>query len=656
MGPSGCGKSTLVKLLTGRLMPAKTVSVALGTKTHVLLSNTKYRRLLGYVPQEDVLHANLTVRENIEYAARLTMRPGARSLLRNALVWALVKELRLLDAQHKVVGSESRPGTSGGERKRVNIGMGMVSLTPVLILDEPTSGLDASTSCVVVDIMSALAQHAGLNVVCVLHTPRQDSFLRVDNVVLLARDGVVVYAGSPRGCRPYFEGRLGFSVDASNNIADSIMDITTGSNLPANRGGAGRRKRSGDEEQPADGGGSGSGGREDLGLQGLGADDLPFAWLLQSYHLDRQRFKEMQKELRSLAGDHPDSWTEMAAEVSKDRALEIYLIWAAPPAPAPAAASSPKQDETFPEVYNAYLERRLNNFVWLFVRNLHNSSRQFWVAQLDVSLLLAAALIVGAVQSHECELGVSATSTFAACLLSDLGWVFLSPAIYYAVYHFMVVPRASFGWYYLVGVLVCWWSSGFAYTISLSGIPPQAQLLFSIVLILIIGAFLHGLRPLSIRATRGTVLEAFLGFSYNRWAMEAATIQEFNRYMYERRVEIASAYYDLGICHMDRRMKDDGTVYDDDSGSLGPVLVAVAAGHVPVVRVLLKHANKAVVREAHGPLGMTALYWACKCGQKEVARLLLKHGAHVRTAAGIGELVISPAEKAPIRFITYLRG
>ncbi|KXZ42598.1 hypothetical protein GPECTOR_131g584 [Gonium pectorale] len=185
--------------------------------------------------------------------------------------------------------------TTGGERKRVNIGMGMVSLTPVLILDEPTSGLDASTSCVVVDIMSALAQHAGLNVACVLHTPRQDSFLRFGNVVLLAREGVVVYAGSPRGCRPYFEGRLGFSVDASNNVADSIMDITIGSNQPANRGAVGSGTRSGDKEQSD--GGSGSGDREDLG-QGLGSDDLPFAWLLQSYHLDRQRFREMQEQLR----------------------------------------------------------------------------------------------------------------------------------------------------------------------------------------------------------------------------------------------------------------------------------------------------------------------------------------------------------------------
>ncbi|KXZ50417.1 hypothetical protein GPECTOR_16g591 [Gonium pectorale] len=255
-----------------------------------------------------------------------------------------------------------------------------------------------------------------------------------------------------------------------------------------------------------------------------------------------------------------------------------------------------EEEEELPDGYWFALKWRGSQLLWLVIRKLHNSTRQFWVTVLDVTLLLGAAFIVGNVQGsdwdlgsvpanvtmaylvqavlnsvvhlrvftaarnvqrHECELGVSAVSAYTACVLTDLGWIALSPAIYYAVYHFVVVPRASFSEYYTVGLLVCWWSSGLAYTVSLSMIPPQAQLIFTIVLILIIGAFLHGLSP-SIASARGGPMEAVLGFSYSRWAMEAATIKEYKHYMSYRKVEIAATFYDVGICRMDTRMADDG--------------------------------------------------------------------------------------------------
>ncbi|KXZ43081.1 hypothetical protein GPECTOR_104g87 [Gonium pectorale] len=191
-----------------------------------------------------------------------------------------------------------------------------------------------------------------------------------------------------------------------------------------------------------------------------------------------------------------------------------------------------------PSGIGSALKWRFSQWCWMLIRNLHTSTRQFWVTVLDVLLLMSAAFIVGTVQArtcmrfergsdwdlgdvpanvtmaylvqavlnsvvhlrvftvarnvqrHECELGVSVISTYTASVITDLGWIALAPAIYYAVYHFVVVPRAAFGAYYIVG--------------------------------------------------------------------------EFKQYMSYRRMEIAATYYDIGVCNMDRQIGSNG---DDEFGT-----------------------------------------------------------------------------------------
>ncbi|KXZ43082.1 hypothetical protein GPECTOR_104g88 [Gonium pectorale] len=325
-GPSGCGKSTLVKILSGRILPAEGVTVYFNDQRGVVLSATDYRRLLGFVPQEDVLHANLTVRENLEYSARLTMKPETPSLVRHAMVYAFLKvgatELNLLHRQDRIVGSEQSPRTSGGERKRINIGMGMVALPPVLILDEPTSGLDASISHRVVELMTDLAQHASINVITVLHQPREDSFLLFDNVLVLAHNGMVVYEGSPAGCLPYFQDTLQFKISGNTNMADFILDITTGS--------VSEKCRS----------------KLDVRW-----DDLPFMWLLQFAHTYQDRFQKMRQEL--TLSDKADDANKADKADKADKAED----------PAPPATDNESSElkgeewKLFEDVYSFYLER-----------------------------------------------------------------------------------------------------------------------------------------------------------------------------------------------------------------------------------------------------------------------------------------------------------
>ncbi|KXZ41039.1 hypothetical protein GPECTOR_918g179 [Gonium pectorale] len=109
---------------------------------------------------------------------------------------------------------------------------------------------------------------------------------------------------------------------------------------------------------------------------------------------------------------------------------------------------------------------------WLITRNIHISTRHFRVSLLDTLYLVAAAAIVGQVQTHEHQVGVSPLATFLSLNLTELTWIVLAPAIYVAVYYCMVVPRGPIWAYYTVGCLVCWWSSGTAYALSLSPLPP----------------------------------------------------------------------------------------------------------------------------------------------------------------------------------------
>ncbi|KXZ41924.1 hypothetical protein GPECTOR_242g585 [Gonium pectorale] len=207
--------------------------------------------------------------------------------------------------------------------------------------------------------------------------------------------------------------------------------------------------------------------------------------------------------------------------------------------------------------------------VWLLLRTKHISVRTrkiITTTVIDTCLLLAAACIVGGVQGnkwdlnnvpfnvvmaylvqavlativhlrtftsskgvleHECKSGLSPAAAFLSLNLSDLGWVVLAPAIYMSVYVYIVVPRASFSAYYTTSLLITWWSSGLSYFASLLPIAPETRLLLNMLLILILGAFLNGLFP-TIRTGRtspGRFVEGLLGFSYNRWAMEAAVIQ-----------------------------------------------------------------------------------------------------------------------------------
>ena len=209
MGPSGAGKTTLLDVIAGR----KTQGSLKGRFSSVRRNRAKVlKSCAGYVEQFDNLLPTLTVRETLLYAAELK-RPNVKERSQAALaaeqrvkdVDALLDTLQLRSCEHTVVGSTLEREISGGQAKRVNIGISLVTKPRILFLDEPTSGLDSETSCGVVKACRDLAD-GGVNVIATIHSPSAAAFQLFDNLVMM-KSGSVTYAGplfGANGAEAYF--------------------------------------------------------------------------------------------------------------------------------------------------------------------------------------------------------------------------------------------------------------------------------------------------------------------------------------------------------------------------------------------------------------------------------------------------------------------
>lgn len=225
MGGSGAGKSTFVNVLMGKTAHtggAVAVNHSPGTVR-------RYRKLIGYVPQDDIVLPELTVRENVAHAARVRLPRTWSAAAVEAHVDCVVDCLELAHVAHARVGSVGKPVISGGQRKRVSIGMELAAAPMAIFLDEPTSGLDAAAAVSVMTTLKALAR-LGLTIVVIIHQPRLEIFEMLDGLVLLA-NGQTVYEGPEAGVQAYFE-RLGFAMPAHGNLGDAVADIITGHGRP----------------------------------------------------------------------------------------------------------------------------------------------------------------------------------------------------------------------------------------------------------------------------------------------------------------------------------------------------------------------------------------------------------------------------------------
>ncbi|KAL4065187.1 ABC-2 type transporter-domain-containing protein [Scleroderma yunnanense] len=211
LGPSGAGKTTLVELIAGK---AKS-GVFTGTITFPPLPAGRRPRV-AFVPQTDVLPAFLTVREALMFAASLRLPESLPKDKKAAIVSAVIDKLGLQDVAETRIGATDGTGRgiSGGEARRVSIGLELVGCPDILVCDEPTSGLDSVSAWRVVSVLKEVAKGGGglfgavedknngkgVAVICSVHQPSSRLYHAFDSVVLLSH-GRALYSG-PGGLAP----------------------------------------------------------------------------------------------------------------------------------------------------------------------------------------------------------------------------------------------------------------------------------------------------------------------------------------------------------------------------------------------------------------------------------------------------------------------
>ncbi|KAI4334364.1 hypothetical protein L6164_019065 [Bauhinia variegata] len=224
MGPSGAGKTTFLSALTGKAHGCTTTGLVLiNGKVESIQS---YKKIIGFVPQDDIVHGNLTVEENLWFSARCRLSADLPQEEKVLVLERVIESLGLQGVRDSLVGTVEKRGISGGQRKRVNVGLEMVMEPSLLILDEPTSGLDSSSSQL---LLRALRREAleGVNICMVLHQPSYTLFKMFDDFILLAKGGQTVYHGPVKKVEEYFSS-LGIVVPDRVNPPDYYIDILEG--------------------------------------------------------------------------------------------------------------------------------------------------------------------------------------------------------------------------------------------------------------------------------------------------------------------------------------------------------------------------------------------------------------------------------------------
>lgn len=185
MGPSGAGKTTLMNALNGYTPP--TAGWVLFNGRDLYANYEEFQGLLGYVPQDDIMHRDLTVAEALYYTARLRLPGDFSNDEIDRRMRTIIAELGLDGTENVVIGSPEKKGISGGQRKRVNLAMELLTEPAGLFLDEPTSGLSSEDALVVLQLLRKLADD-GKTIIVTIHQPSLEVFRLFDNLIVVAKD------------------------------------------------------------------------------------------------------------------------------------------------------------------------------------------------------------------------------------------------------------------------------------------------------------------------------------------------------------------------------------------------------------------------------------------------------------------------------------
>eukprot|EP00054_Salpingoeca_dolichothecata_P027833 m.206300 g.206300 ORF g.206300 m.206300 type:complete len:662 (-) comp26059_c0_seq10:69-2054(-) len=219
LGSSGAGKTTLLDCLAGRKNTGR-------LEGNILINgyprNNNFNRICAYVMQDDALLGNLTVYETLYFSVCLRACSLSKAE-REIKVRGIIADLGLERVTHSYVGDNMRRGLSGGEKKRVSIGVQLLVDPAILFLDEPTTGLDAYNSLVVMQKLKDIARDGNRTIIASVHQPRGRIFDLFDHVMFLSR-GELIYSGAADAAVQAFTD-LGYPCPIHSNPADYFIDL-----------------------------------------------------------------------------------------------------------------------------------------------------------------------------------------------------------------------------------------------------------------------------------------------------------------------------------------------------------------------------------------------------------------------------------------------
>ncbi|KAF2312128.1 hypothetical protein GH714_028158 [Hevea brasiliensis] len=523
MGPSGAGKTTFLSALAGKVTGC--------TMKGVILINGKnesihsYKKITGFVPQDDIVHGNLTVEENLRFSARCRLSADMPKADKVLVIERVIESLGLQAVRDSLVGTVEKRGISGGQRKRVNVGLEMVMEPSLLILDEPTSGLDSASSLL---LLKALRREAleGVNISMVIHQPSYALFKMFDDLILLAKGGLTVYHGPVKKVEEYFAG-LGIIVPERVTPPDHFIDILEGIVKPNSN---------------------------------VTHEQLPIRWMLHNgypvppdmlHYADTLGTASTDSNTddiedtsgaaieQSFAGD---LWEDMKSnvELQKDHIQHIFL------------KSKDLSNRRTPGV-----TRQLRYFLGRIGKQRLREARLHAVDY--VILLLAGACLgtltkvddetfgttgytftvisvsllckIAALRSfsldklhywRESASGISSLAYFLSRDTLDHFNTIVKPLVYLSMFYFFNNPRSTFTDNYVVLVCLVYCVTGIAYVLAIYLAPSPAQL-WSVLIPVVL--------TLVATQEQQSVFVKFLGnLCYPKWAMEAFIIANAERY------------------------------------------------------------------------------------------------------------------------------
>jgi ABC-type multidrug transport system ATPase subunit/pSer/pThr/pTyr-binding forkhead associated (FHA) protein len=229
MGPSGAGKTTLLLTLNGYLPPTQGLVRINGEDLYSIYD--LLRGSIGYVPQDDLVHAELTVYEAVRYSAKFRLPPDYSDAEIDARVQQTLRDLGLDSIAQLEIGAPEKKVLSGGQRKRVNIALELVTDPVILYLDEPTSGLASDDAASLIALLSDLAKATGKTIIMTIHQPAKEEYEKFTHALVLGYGGVPMFFGPtvPDSYR-FFSGFKSrpqgkYAEPAASEIVDNPRDM-----------------------------------------------------------------------------------------------------------------------------------------------------------------------------------------------------------------------------------------------------------------------------------------------------------------------------------------------------------------------------------------------------------------------------------------------